>query len=380
MTSKKITVLHLTFNMALGGTEQVIRQLVENLDKNIYEAKILCLDDEIGELGKLLQDDGIAIECFKRQPGFDLNLIKAISAYIKQNKIDIVHCHQYTPYVYGVLASFFNKSKIVFTEHGRFYPDSFKLKRLLINPILSLITDAVIAISQATADALIKYENFPRKKVTVIYNGIRATNLQLSIESKKLLKTELGLLDSELVFGTISRLDTIKNHKMMIAAFAEVQETVPKIRLLIVGDGPIRRELEDQVKALNIEKKVIFTGFIVNPQPYLFIIDVFLLPSLSEGASMTLIEAMAFKKAVIVTDVGGNPEIVKHEITGLVTPNEDKLALVDAMVCLCEDPEKKLRFGEQGFIRYQQEFGEQKMVKQYQNLYQKCLNTKYGTN
>lgn len=365
---KKTKVLHVTFDMAIAGTEQVIRQLVENTDPERFECAIMCIDGKVGELGQLLADKGFKLHTFTRKPsGLDFDVIKQLKQFVKDNDIDVLHCHQYTPYTYGLFASFGTKAKVIFTEHGRFYPDSYKWKRMLLNPILSLFTDHVTAISKATAEALIKYENFPRRKVQVIYNGINVDTE--SFKDDGTLRKELNIAEDAKVLGTISRLDPIKNQPMMIEAFAEVLNTHPNTILLIVGDGPERNKLESLCQTLTIQDKVIFTGFKVNPQRYFNIIDIFLLSSLSEGTSMTLLEAMAFKKPSVVTNVGGNPEIIIDGETGLVTPTKNSIAFSQAIEKILGQPALASELCIQAHNRFKDKFTANVMIKDYEKSY-----------
>jgi len=370
---KKMKILHVTFDMCLGGTEQVIRQIVENIDHRVFEQHVLCIDGKVGELGQLLQEDGIRISSLKRASGLDLNLVSNLRKYIREQNIDVVHCHQYTPYVYGLLASLFTAGKVVFTEHGRFYPDSFKWKRVIINPMLASMTKFITAISKSTAQALAKFENIPRRKIQVIYNGTRLEQETIEQAQRLEWKTQFGFKESDTVFGTISRLDPIKNQKMMIKAFAKVHKKIPDSVLLMIGDGPLMAELVQLAEALDVKAQVHFTGFVTSPQKYFSIIDVFLLPSLSEGTSMTLLEAMSYETPAIVTDVGGNPEIVVHDETGLVIPNEDESALVTSMMDLARDANLRRQLGENAGRRYVEHFSEKNMVAQYQALYRACV-------
>lgn len=369
----KQKILHVTFDMEMGGAEQVIRQLVENGDIESFELSVVCLDSKIGVVGKELQKQDFNIFSFSRQPGIDTTLISQVRTYIQDHRIDILHCHQYTPYVYGLLASFGTSAKVIFTEHGRFYPDRIRWKRYLLNPILSLFTDVIVCISQATADALVKYENFPRRKVGVVYNGIKSTKHKFSQQDKFALIKKLGLSDTDIILGTISRLDPIKNQKMMINAFALVVKQSPNVKLVLIGDGSIRTELEQHAQNIGVYEKIIFTGFIVNPQSYFCLIDVFLLPSLSEGTSMTLLEAMAFSIPCVVTDVGGNPEIVLHEETGLVVPNNDAEGLAIAILSIINSKKLSESLGKKGCNRYQSFFTVEAMVIAYQSLYRQLI-------
>lgn len=252
-------VVHVTFDMSIGGTEQVIYNLIQNTNPLKYDVSILCLDQVIGSFGVQLQKKGCQITALKRQPGFDISLIRKIRCHIKQDNIDVLHCHQYTPYVYGVLSAAFTPCKVIFTEHGRFYPDQRKLKRVFINPLLNLLTDHVTAISSATRDALVQFENFPKNKISVVYNGIDDAKYMLPQNSD--LKACLGISKDAYVLGTVARLDSIKNQKMMIRALKIVLKNYPETFLIIVGDGPERKNLETFASELQVSSHVIFTGF-----------------------------------------------------------------------------------------------------------------------
>jgi len=362
----KINLLHLTFDMHIGGTEQVIKNIVEATDKTKFNTSILCIESPIGPFGEILSKQGYQVDSISRKEGFDVKLIFQIRKYVIQHKIDVLHCHQYTPWVYGVLASIFTGTKVIFTEHGRFYPDRSSWKRKYINPFLVRLTDHITAISKATRQALVDYEYIPASKIDVIYNGI--AELESNITKSQQLRKKLSIPEDSLILGTISRLDPIKNHRLLISSFAKIQH--PELILLIVGDGEIRSNLENLVKQLGISEKVIFTGFQTTPVDYLQLMDIFLLPSLSEGTSMTLLEAMSLSKACIVTDVGGNPEIIEDNVSGLVTPSDDEKRLITACDLLLKDSKLRKKLGDAGRAQFEERFTVQSMLKNYQDIYQ----------
>lgn len=367
----KQSILHITYDMNIGGTEQVIKNLIEGLNCDAFTSSILCIDGEIGPWGKELEQKGIQHFCLSRRPGFDIALIKNIHSLIKKHAFDIIHCHQYTPYTYGWFASLFTNASVIFTEHGRFHPDSSSPKRRFINPILQLRTSAITAISQATKQALLEYEYFSEQKVEVIYNGLKDSVTSPSND----LKNDLKIGDEDIVFGTISRLDPIKNQVMLLKAFKEANRVCGNLKLLIVGDGPSRNELHDLTKELSIIDSVIFTGFQPKPQAYLSLMDVFLLPSFSEGTSMTLLEAMSFSKPSIATRVGGTPEILEDLSTGFLTTSDDTQGLANAMIKLAKDKGLRITYGSNARTRYQSLFKLEFMTANYESLYRRQLKT-----
>jgi glycosyltransferase involved in cell wall biosynthesis len=363
----KTSVMHLTYDMRIGGTEMVIKNLIEGSDNDLFDMSIFCIEEPIGPWGIDLQNNGLQITAKARQPGFDTSLIFAIRKHIKDHKIDIVHCHQYTPWVYGVLAAFGTKTKVIFTEHGRFYPDSSTWKRKLINPWLCRITDHITSISKATKLALIEFENIPENKIEVIYNGIKKPEV---IEEKvAALRQKLGISKGIRVLGTIARLDPIKNHSMMLEAFALVLKEHPNTVLIIVGDGEERNNIENKIKQLDIKDKVILPGYDPQPQHYLALMDIFLLSSLSEGTSMTILEAMSLRKFCVVTDAGGNAEIVIDKQTGLVTDNDNSSQFADAISTLLNSKTLQQEYGAAAYQRYMQEFSTSTMTYSYEHIY-----------
>lgn len=355
--------------MRIGGAEQVIYNLIENTDPSKYDVSILCLDHSMGPFGIQLQKKGYKVRTLNRKPGFDLSLIKKIRRYIIHHHIDILHCHQYTPFVYGVLGAAFSPCKVIFTEHGRFYPDHRKFKRVLVNPLLNLLSDQVTAISAATREALITFENFPKENIKVIYNGIDDSKYLLPHDEA--LKNSFGIPSGAPVLGTVARLDSIKNHPMMIKALKIVQKTFPETVLLIVGDGPEGEDLKSLVSQHGLSSYVFFTGFREDAHLFYKIMDIFLLTSFSEGTAMTLLEAMATSLPCIVTNVGGNPEIVKDKETGFIIPSDDEKTLAAKICKLFRNEGLKKQFGKAGRRKFEEKFTIDNMVRSYQVIYNK---------
>ncbi len=361
-------VLHLTYDMRIGGTEQVIKNLIEGSDKSLYEMSIFCLEQPTGPFGEILIKQGIKVTGTQRKDGFDVSIIKRLRSYIKNNHIDIVHCHQYTPWVYGTLAALFTKTKVIFTEHGRFYPDRSSWKRAIINPLLVKFTDKITTIAKATQQALVEYEYIPLNRIEVIYNGISPL-ISNEPERKKLID-HWDIKPDTKIIGTIARLDPIKNQAMMLQAFKTVLQSCPNTILFIIGDGEEMDNLLTLSDQYGIREHVIFTGYITNPVNYLHLMDIFLLSSLSEGTSMTLLEAMSLGKPCVVTDAGGNPEIISHETNGSVTPNQDAAAFADAVIDLLSNKEKYQRLAAASLDVFNKRFELKFMVNEYLRIYQ----------
>jgi len=360
-------VLHLTYDMGIGGTEQVINQLVRGMDPAQVCHRICVIEGSVGAIGRALQQHGIGIDVLQRQPGFDWRLIKAIRALIKQHKIDIVHCHQYTPWVYGWFSALGTEAKVIFTEHGRFYPDRHRYKAWLINKLMAATTYKITAISKATKAALVEYEFIPEHKIDVIYNGIEP--LVSTEEGRAKARQELGLQPGQRVIGTVARLDPIKNQAMLLEAFAVVAPTFPELQLLLVGDGPKRQHLEQLTKDLQLTQRVIFAGFQSPATDYMALMELFLLPSLSEGTSMTLLEAMSLGIPCMVSDVGGNAEVVANGQTGVVLAENSTACLAETLAELWQSAQRLMQYSENSKVAFAKRFSVGRMTESFFNFY-----------
>lgn len=365
-------IVHLTHSMEIGGTEQVIMQLVRGLDSARFTNVITCIDGSIGEMGRILQQQDYTIHSLSRNDGFDKDLIKEIRTILKAEQADIIHCHQYTPYCYGALAAVGLPTKVVFTEHGRFYPDVYTWKRRVVNQLLARLTDAIVSISEATRQALIEFEWLPAKQISVIYNGMTLdTDTANAAEARRAINAiSPGFVsEGDVVIGTVARLDSIKNHALMIRTITRLYKNHPNCRLVIVGDGPERKNLEKLVEELEINDAVLFTGFKNNTPDYIDSFDIFLLTSDSEGTSMTLLEAMAFATPCIVTRVGGNPELIQHDKNGLLIDRNSDDQLYNAIESLLANRQTGLTLGAQARDDFDSRFELRHMIKGYDELY-----------
>ena len=257
----------------------------------------------------------------------------------------------------------------MFTEHGRFYPDSASWKRRIINPFLSFFTDKITSISQATKSALAEFEYISPRRIDVIYNGI--TKVTAQAKEAPAIREALSIPKDAFVLGTIARFDPIKNHLMMLDAFAAARKENPKLYLIMIGDGTERPKIESKINELNLKDFVRLTGYRPNPSNYLLLFDIFLLSSLSEGTSMTLLESLSLGIPCIVTDAGGNAEIIENNYNGAVTPNADTKAFSQAILKLAiSDLTDMRKFARE---RFEQRFTNTIMNEQYHAIYEQLV-------
>jgi glycosyltransferase involved in cell wall biosynthesis len=169
--------------------------------------------------------------------------------------------------------------------------------------------------------------------------------------------------------AAVARFHPVKDHATLLRAFANVSAAVQDVDLLLVGDGPLRPDLEAQADALGITRRVRFLGVRHDVPDILAASDVFVLPSLSEAASITLLEAMATGTPVVATNVGGNPEIVRHDENGLLTPRGDAPAMAMAIVRLLREPERARELGAHAAEQVRRTYRLERTIDRYHTLY-----------
>lgn len=363
-------VLLLVHGLPVGGTEKVVVDLSLWMRKKGVSVIIGCLD-QIGPLGISLQEEGFHLKLFQRKPGFDRTLPIRLAAFASREKCDLVHAHQYTPFFYAALAKLLTKFSLVFTEHGRFYPDVPNWKRRIFNRIIGKNVDWITAVSQEVRKSLEKTESFPPDHIEVLHNGIDLSIFPKKHNLRKKFRKESGIPDEALVIGTVARLNVIKNQKFLIEAFHVLRKSIPGIYLLIIGDGPERFSLQTQVKALGLHHEVLFVGEQRNIPEWFNKIDIFALSSLSEGMPMTLLESMAAKVPIITTDVGGIREMLVPNKEALLIKSGDIKAFSEGMKKLIQDPFLRNELSEHAKMRVTKEFSLEVICRRYLEIYGK---------
>ncbi len=337
--------------MQVAGAEVLVKQIVERLTGTI-DATVFCLDG-IGELGRQLIDAGTPVVELCRKPGLDWKVAGRLASEIKSRDIQVLHTHQYTPFFYSALAQLGHRAstKIIFTEHGRHYPDIVSWKRRWTNRLLlQRYADITTACCDFSTVALKEIEGFSH--AFTLRNGVDLQTLPArgSTNEKTELRHRLGLDPNTAYAVCIARFHTVKDHATLIRAWAQVHTALPNAKLLLVGDGPERHNLKQQLKTLatrrsSLATSIEFLGIRNDVADILRAVDVFTLTSVSEGASLTLLEAMASGCASVVTDVGGNGEHLREGEDGFLVPRADDRQLADRLVKLLSDEKLRATFG-----------------------------------
>jgi glycosyltransferase involved in cell wall biosynthesis len=365
----KINVMQIVHDLNFGGMQRVVVDLCLNVEPSKFRMSVCCLD-ELGPNIKELEQRGISVFLIKKGPGLDYMLPFKLRRLFLKQKIDIVHTHGINPFFYGTIGS---KLAIcpatIQTDHARgVFP--VKNKEMFSEMILSWFVDHIVTVSEGVKSDLVKYMRINPDKISIIYNGIDASKFRIKIDKMQKRKG-LGISKEDTVIGIGVRLSEQKGVCFLIEAVSILIESFPKIKLLVIGDGELKSDLEKLTEELKITNKVIFAGFRSDIHELLQIIDIYVLPSLWEGHPLVLIEAMAAEMPIVATDIPGNRETVEHGHTGFLVPQKNPQALANALMKFIENEDLRKSAGLNGYNKFRNEFTLDLMIKKYQDLYRK---------
>ncbi len=368
------TICHVLHSLDVGGAELLAVQIAE---QTLLDCRpvFLCLDEK-GVLGERLEQQGMTVEVVGRKPGFDLPSVGRLRRFFEREEVDLVHAHQYGPFFYSSLARGVQvKFPILFTEHGRDYPDFRRTKRVIANRILLRRHDRVAAVGKHVKTALIENEGIAHGRIEVIYNGVEAGKFDAAGPRRAQVRRELGLRDSDVAIVQVARLNHLKDFGTAVHALAEVCSRNDCVRYVIIGEGERRRMIEAAVKRLGLQEKVQLLGLRHDVPRLLEGMDLFLLSSISEGIPLTVIEAMLAGLPGVATRVGGNSEVVVDGETGLLANPQDARDIAEKLLTLTDDESRRKKFGRCARERAMLMFQSTKMLESYSQLYCEMLKS-----
>jgi len=369
--SKTYNILYTSqFGNFQGGGQRSLDLLLENLNLQKYRPVLLC--GQGGDFLESVRRRGISAEIRDFPPLRNLNVLRTLKAFfafkklIRNQNINLIHCDspRWTFYL-GIIAKTF---KIPLIYHVRVSEKESDI----YEKILFGLSSKIIAVSRHAKKRFQNFENF-QNKVEVVYNALGDEIFQQRIDRD--IRKELGIKDKVFI-GMIGQMIALKGQEYFLQAVAEVIRHCQNVHFIIMGSDHknYRQKLEMLIIKLSLEKYVTLMDFQPRATEVMGTLDVLVNASTLEGFSRVIIEAMALKKAVIATEVGGNTEAVEDNITGVLIPPENSEKLAEAMMTLIGDENKRKRMGDAGFAKVQKEFMIQDQVCAIEKIYEELLN------
>lgn len=360
-------VVHVLDSLQVGGTENGTANLLRTLEPGDLRHTVVAMTTTGPVAARL--PAGVAVHCLGKRPGWDFRAVARLTALLRRLHPDIVHSRNWGAFDAVPAARLARVPVVIHGEHGREVGDPAGLnrRRNRLRRLFLPFIDRYVTVSFDLARWLVDVVRIPATRVVTIHNGVDVA--RFSDERSRRGRAALGVPEGDLVVGTIGRLDPVKDQVGLIEAFAHVRTGDVPATLVIVGDGPCRGALEARAERLGIGERVRFLGARSDVAMLLGGFDVFVLPSIAEGISNTILEAMASGLPVVATETGGNPELVQHDVTGRLVSVGDRDGLAAAVGAYVADPHLRLLHGKAGRARAVEEFPLERMAARYRELY-----------
>lgn len=360
-TGRPLRICHVVLSLRPGGLENGVVNVVNGLDPREFISSVCCLR-ELGSFADRITAPGAAVRSMGSAGGTDLRLLFRLARRLRTMKIDIVHTRNLEAFLYGAIAAkIAGTPRLIHSEHGRTFPE--RPHRAWLQRRLLKGTDYAFAVSERLKTDLVREIGLQPDLLDVIWNGV---DFRCFAPGARPADRPLD----EIVIGSVGRLVAVKNYALLLQAVSQLREG-PPIRVVLVGDGPESGSLRRLAATLGLEDRVLFVGHSDDVPALLRAMDIFVLPSVSEGMSNTLLEAMASGVVVVASDVGGNGELIEDGTTGLLFHSGDVKALTYHLRRLVYDTALRTRLAAAALSRARQEFSMDAMIARYEEMYRR---------
>jgi len=363
-------------NLRVGGAEELMLGMATHLPAVGVDAEVVALTRR-GPIAEEMAAAEVPVHLVTGEPGpRDPAAFIRLVRLFRRERPDVVHTFLITACVYGRLAAFAAGVPLVLAAEQNVYERKPR-RHILLERLLAMRTYRVVACCAAVGRFYRQQVGLPACKVAVVYNAVRFGSLPTAADRRPA-RAALGLPDDAFVIGTLGRLTEQKGQHLMLRALADVRKSVPNAVLFLAGDGPRRAVLEAEAARFGLRDRVRFLGIRRDRGTLFGAMDLFVLPSAWEGLSLALVEAMGAGRAVVASDVGGNPEVVADARTGRLVPAGNVAALTEAIVNLARDPAERERLGTAAAVEARERFGIERHVREMAALYRQGLSERTG--
>ena len=379
--TERIKICHLASGDLWAGAEVQLILLLSSLQRMPeFDISVILLND--GSSAAELRRRGISTTVIPESRYSAASIVRQLVDHFSQHQVDILHTHNFKDNVLGILSTLARRRcRRVRTVHGRGEPFAgpAALKMSLYRSVDHLFTrwsvDRLVAVSLDLETHLAG--SFGHQRVTCIHNGIDLERVRSSKASTEL-RRELNLGAQDFVVGTMGRLVPVKGLETFLRAACVIRRHKENVKLLIVGDGPLRESLQAFSRDNGLEQDVLFLGHRDDNYDLLAMMDTFVLPSLSEGIPMVLLEALALARPVVASRVGGIPEVIEDGVSGWLVEAHHTEELAKACMALVEDQALAKRLGLAGQRRVKEQFSAQSMADRVADVYRTLAQTTQG--
>jgi sugar transferase (PEP-CTERM/EpsH1 system associated) len=370
-----LTVALVTSNLKGGGAEQCVVTLANQLYEHNWRPVVISLGVS-GALSARIRQEGIPVVALNKRQGNDPRMTLSLARVLRRLRVDVVHANNWSTLMESMVgARLAGVRSVVHTQHGLHFETRASQHgpnlraRLVAQRLIARWLSHIVAVSPEVRQSLLAEWQVPEDKVSVILNGIPFDSQPLARAERDARRRQLGFGHTDFIVGTMGFFRPVKDFPTLVQAMARVYANAPQARLVFMGDGPGRADLEMLVRRMGLDHIVRFLGWRTDTAAILPCLDAFSLCSLSEGISLALLEAMAAGVPIVATRVGGNPLVVQDGETGWLVPPRTADVTADAILALLRDPMTRCAMGRQGRERAKTLFSVERMARDYERVY-----------
>jgi len=365
-------VLMIVASLEVGGLERYVINLAHALRCNSVQPLVFCLSHQGALFHELPSDTTIAIGNPKTATKIlDWRILQQLLRFIRDQDIDVIHAHSRKAYIYGAAASLMTDRPLIISVHSLRH---VTLRRKLFESLILRCAHHIISVSSEITGKLTYQRFVSPRKISTVQNGID-TELSRPVEPSKkpVIRQMLGLPTTGFILGAVGRVVPVKNYSLMIRAFSRLAAVTDETYLVIVGDGEQSVNLKSLVRQLGLSERIFLVGEKTNTLEWYHAFDCFVLSSISEGTSMALLEAGACGLPSVVTEVGGNVDIVEHQVNGLIIDSGNLDAMYQALHRIYTDRFLADQMGRAARFNIQKYFSLSSSIKTHLRIYRDCL-------
>jgi glycosyltransferase involved in cell wall biosynthesis len=325
----------------MHGVKRLFAWMIPRFDPERFNVSLVSLrKKDVSE--ETLESFGVDIT-YLHKSKFDPATLPALLKVIDRKQIDILHLHGYGATTFGRLAGAMRRLPTILHEHANLTDTPWFQK--VADTALEPVTDIALAVSQSTADFVIKARRIPERKVKVVYLGVPLEEFSRERSGGEIraAREELGIASTDFAIGTVTRLHESKGNAYLVDAARQVLQQRPQARFFVIGEGPLREPLEQQARALGLGDRFVFAGFAKDVPRVVSAFDVSVFPSLWEGTPLTVFEALAMGKAIVATDADGLVDVLTNERDAIVVPRRNAAALAAGLIRAIDEPQTRDR-------------------------------------
>jgi glycosyltransferase involved in cell wall biosynthesis len=356
-----------------GGAEVFTTGLATTLPKDRFDVRVCATREAEGFLIEMLDDAGIPWFCLERD-GRDPRPLREVYRYLRQNRIDVLHSHMFGSNVWGTILGRLARVPVVIAQEHSWSYQGQLVRRLLDRHLIGRFASRFVAVTERDRRRMIEIEGVRPEKTVVIPAALVRRNSARAGAGGRDARAEFGIPPDAPVVGTVASMRPPKALHVLVDAYVELLKTMPEARLLMVGDGRSREEVEAHARSRGLaQDRAIFTGERPDVARLIDAFDVSALSSVSEGTPLFIFESMAQGRPVVSTRVGGVPEVIEDGRSGVLVPPEDPRALAGALEALLRDPARREAIAAGGRERLR-EFTPERAAERFAALYQELLS------